>query len=337
MTHFEIFRSQLGEGIRRRARPTQRVGLRSVWSLARPPKGMADTVPARDQNGPLTPSPSPTSSPIPLLLFFSLASLGTPVSALGVEVQPARAELTISAEQPTEGNFKLTNSSSRPVRVRIASGVYRSFSPGTSVPSAQGWLSFQPEELTMAPWTSSIIWYTVTPPPTIQQDTAGEYLAAILIDEFPEEEGNQANPSGAESPAANGRLTVVPRFAMPVYLKVKGKERVDVEISNLSLKPTKTPELFLVEISLKNQGTIHVRPGGSLVILDAGGNLLTTYPLGKTFPLLPSATMTIPAFVSLPKPGRYTALAMVDVQGEEPLQKEVPFEVGSNGRLLGEH
>ena len=283
--------------------------------------------------------------------------------ALGVEVEPSRLELTISPEEPTQGTLKLNNLSGRAVQVQVTPGAYRSFLANVSLPSAEGWFLFEPNVLTMAPKASSNIQYIIQPPANLRNDTAGEYLAAILIDEFPIEKevpppapavgdriltqpwgtGTSFQPSETETPtppseddasATRGRLTIVPRFAMPVYLKIRGRERIAVEVTNVSVQSAKTSDLLAVEVTLVNRGTVHVRPGGNLAILDSDGRPLTAYPLGKALPLLPTATMTIPTLIPLPDSGRYKALVTIEVQTATPIQKEVPFEVDIEGRVM---
>ena len=277
----------------------------------------------------------------PLSLFLSPVSC--PLSpVLAVEVQPTRLESTILPDQPTHGTLEITNRASRPVQVRISTGPYRYSQPDVRLPSAQTWFTFEPATLTVAPKVVSRVAYSIAPPDNIRYDTAGEYLAAILIDEFPVHK-TEAGGEGLEA-ETTARITVVPRFAMPVYLKVHGRERIQLDIRQLFIHSDRfQPTTLRVETTLQNQGTVHIRPTGTLAILDANGGLAFTTPIGKGVPLLPTATVKIPSWVPLPAPGHYKAVVTVEPQTDffaqaqdRPLvQKEVAFEITSGGTLNG--
>lgn len=255
-------------------------------------------------------------------------------TVLAVEVEPARLELTIPMDQPTQGDLKVTNHAKRAVDVRISTGPYRFFQPGLRLPSAERWFRFEPEKFTLAPGASSTVTFSITPPSNVIRDTAGEYLAAILIDELPAgsgESGVGGRGSGETLQTASGTITLVPRFALPVYLKIQGRERTSVILADVSVRLNPTPEFLKIEVVLKNEGSVHVRPTGTVAILQPGGGLVSAYPLGKGVPLLPTATLKVPTLVPLPSPGQYKAVVTVEVQPGELLQKEVPFEVTPEG------
>lgn len=270
-----------------------------------------------------------------LVFLFSafVSELITPHSELAyaVEVQPARLELTISADGPTQGSIEVTNHSPKAVKVQIQTGPYRFLGEELPIPSAQGWFSFDPESFTIGPGVTSEVTFRVSPPANLLQDAAGEYLAAILVDELPAESASPDQEEGA--PAMTGKITVVPRYALPAYLIIQGRERIKVEWVDLSVKPGQPPweqgvsPLLRIEAALKNSGSVHVRPTGTVTIVHGQGSLYQTIPLGKSLPLLPGGTLKMPALLPLPPPGEYRAIVTLELSPGQTLQKEIAFVV----------
>lgn len=259
------------------------------------------------------------------ILLFLLAS----GPALAVEVQPSRLELTISAEEPTPGDLIISNHGPKAVNVQVSAGAYRFLQTTSRLPSAQEWFHFDPAAFTLGANASTKVTYEIQPPNNILQDTAGEYVAAILVDEMPS--------SASSTDDRQTKITIVPRLALPVYLRIRGRELVDVVISDVKLKkadPNIPSGLLRVETALLNRGSVHVRPSGTLAIFDAQGNMISTRAMGKALPLLPAATLQIPTLIPSPAPGRYRMVVTVETQPTKLLQKEVPFEVAGNGDLL---
>lgn len=253
-----------------------------------------------------------------------------------------RLEQTISLDQQEQATLTVSNPLDHPVAVQISAGPYRSFQPELRIPSSETWLHFEPGRFTLAPHASTTVQIQINPPPAISNDTAGEYLAALVIDQLPAEEPGAAQGS---------RVTVVPRLAIPVYLQVRGREQVAVELADVSLKILQQePSLLRIDTTLRNKGTIHVRLTGSFALFDETGKLVRSGPLGKTVPILPSADLSVPTLFPTPPAGRYK-LALTVESGSSPraavrlplaaaagplLQREVPFEITEDGRVTRE-
>ena len=251
------------------------------------------------------------------------------VSAYAVEVEPSRLELAISPEEPTHGELQVSNHSSKVVGVRISPGAYRFAQSGLKLPSCEDWLSFKPDRFTLAAGAATTVLYSVNPPSNVVDDTAGEYLAAIQVDQLP-----VAAEATKSQNAEAGKITVIPRIAMPVYLMIKGKERVDLEISQVRVSVSQSSsKLLRIESTLKNRGTVHLRPSGTFALFQFGGELVRSGPLGRSVPVLPTATLTVPIILPLPPPGRYRIVITVEPQSEKVLQKEISFEVTQNNQV----
>ena len=261
--------------------------------------------------------------------FFLLSAFCLLPTALAVEVEPTRLELKISPDRPVSGELQIANKAAKPVEVRLSTGPYRFLDPKLKLPSCQDWFRFEPARLTLAAGATTAVAYTVTPPSNLEVDTAGEYLGAILVDQLP------AEPDQPQEGKA--RLTIVPRLALAVYVMVEGKERVEVAVGALKAeKLASAPDLLKMTVALKNLGTVHVRPSGTVALFQEDGSLYHAAPLGKSMPLLPTGTLTIPSLLPLPPAGRYRWVITVEVREGTVLQKESSFEVTPEGDVVQE-
>jgi len=256
-----------------------------------------------------------------------------PSPVFSVEVEPTRLELKIQPDQPTRGELKISNPGRQPVEVRLSAGPYRFLDPKLKLPSCQDWFRFEPDRLTLAAGAATSVAYTVTPPSNLDVDTAGEYLGAILVDQYPAEQ--PVRPEQAVGQTSH--LTVVPRLALAAYLMIQGREQVEVELTGVRVRRSKgqsSPDLLRIDVALKNNGTVHVRPSGTYALFDAENHLVRGSPLGKGMPLLPTAGMTIPVLLPLPPAGRYRLVVTIEVQEGTVLQKETLFEVAPDKTVL---
>lgn len=270
--------------------------------------------------------------------------------ALAVDVEPARLELTVGLDEPAQAELTITNRGPKPVGVKLSAGSYRHFQPGLRIPTAQDWIAFEPPFFTLAPDAESTVAVAIRPPAALVNDPAGEYLAAILVDEVPAEAQPPAGPGapppagpGEAPPAGSSRVSIVPRLALPVYLLIRGRERVEVEITGLSAQMSRplsgsearrSAELLRLDTTLKNLGSVHTRPTGNIALFDADGRVVRAAGLGKSPPLLPTAILTIPTILPLPAPGRYKAVVTVEAQEGQLLQREHRFEVTEEGEVI---
>jgi len=259
------------------------------------------------------------------------AALLPVAAAAAVEVEPSRLELTLSSEDPTRGQLQVTNHSAKTVGVRITAGAYRYIQPIPPLPSCQDWLSFKPDRFTLAAGATTTVLYSVLPPSNLLEDTAGEYVGAIQVDQLPPEE------NGPSPAAASSHLTIVPRLALPVYLMVKGRESFHLEISRVEAKLIQT-SLLRIDTTLKNLGTVHIRPSGTFALFRSDGELFRTTPLGKSIPILPGGSLTLSSLLPQPPRGRYRLVTTVELPDGKALQKETPFEITEENRLVqGKH
>lgn len=261
-----------------------------------------------------------------ILLLFLLLLL--PSACLALEVEPLRLELAIPAEQPTGGELEIRNPGDKSVEVRLSSGPYRFMQPNLKLPSCQDWLRFEPERFTLAAGATATVAYVISPPENLSMDAAAEYVGAIQVDQFAAEQG----PKGKKE----ARVTIVPRLALPVYLMIRGRQKVQMELSGVRLEAQEGErKLLRIDTTLKNRGTVHTRPSGTFALFQGDGQVYRAGPLGKGLPLLPTASLTLTSYLPLPPPGPYRLVTTVEVpEGGDLLQKETRVEITEDGQVI---
>jgi hypothetical protein len=261
-----------------------------------------------------------------LLVYLFVLNFSMPSHA--VEVEPMRLQLVIPYDEPTQGELRISNPESRSVKIHIHSGPYRFLQAETTMPSAQEWIRFDPDTLILAPGAIATVSYTIHPPANIAHDTAGEYVAAILVDRLPWEESSEGNP--VTSGTAHGTIAIVPRLAIPVYLQIQQRrlEAVELKGPNISLKD----RFIQIETIVHNRGTVHVRPNGTVMVFRSDtGQLHRQSSLGKALPIFPGSQAALPVWMPVPEAGSYRAVVTIEAGGL--LQREVRFRVTESGEV----
>ncbi len=253
-------------------------------------------------------------------------------AAWALDVEPARLEVVLAPDQPVTGTLSITNSKDVAVNARIRTGPYRFLQTGITLPSAEAWIAFEPSDFTLAPESAAEVTYTVTPPANIARDTAAEYVAAILVDELP------IQSAADKKDRPQGVISIVPRLALPVYVMIEGRQRIELSIEGLTAQhreqvgefdefSEEAPTLLWLTTTLRNRGSVHVRPSGTVALFDAEGNVVRVTALGRSMPILPKAALQIPTVLPLPDAGQYKAVITAEADQAQLLQKELVFEV----------
>ena len=270
------------------------------------------------------------------VLFLTLPHPFSPLlpPVLAVEVDPLRLEITAPIGQSTSRTVNVTHHGTQPVAVRAQTGEYRyAFTAYTRqptnraferLPSCQSWISIDPPKLPLQPGASGALTITVTVPQEAAGSPAGEYVASILIDEQPQTK--EATGSGENT------ITVVPRIAIPLYVLLEGRQAPSGRLVGLTASRGSQPGVVRLLLTLANDGRAHLRPTGTVLLLNDRREIVHRASLGRTIPIFPQFQEGIPLWFSLTG-GRYTAVATVDIGGPELLQRELAFTVAADGTV----
>lgn len=276
-----------------------------------------------------------------LALWCSSAlTLGAATAGLAVEVEPLRLEVTGRPGETLTGSLTLTNPRATPVQVTATTGGYRySFTAHTTppadaadrrLPSCEAWVSLRPATLELAPHSTAELAYAVAVPEDAARSPAGEYVAAVLVDERPA--GQRAVAPAPAADAGQSTLTIVPRIAIPLYVMLDGRQAPRGRIAALTASAGPAPGTTRLLLTIANDGRTHLRPSGTLIVANDRHEVVWRNGLGRTIPIFPKFQDGIPFLIPLP-PGRYTAVATVDLGGPELAQQEAQFTVTADGKV----
>lgn len=234
-----------------------------------------------------------------------------------VDVDPSRIEVTVSPGTEQKLSLTLSNRTNQIFVLSAASGKYRFLLSQNSIPpegkkpdeclnSCESWISLELNKLIVNPAEKRNFSFTVKVP----SNAKGEYAACILFDQevSTETETGSVKKSETENESKEPEndisvnLEMVYRHAIPVYLFIKDTTEIAGEITAVAMDNMKTnamgTPIIKFSTTIKNTGTKHIRSSGTLVIFDKNGTPLETIPTGKTLPVFPGFSETIPVFWS---------------------------------------
>ena len=265
-------------------------------------------------------------------LSFSLLIFSFPTHA--VEIDPMRLEYSLEHGRTYSGSFQLKNSSTFSADIFVSTGEYRYvFSGGTIPPqdpklsrlaSCQDWFQFEKTKFSLNPGESADVKFLIKVP----KDAASEHLSAVIFDEK-----RHSQEAQHEEKTGNVRIEFTPRFSIPVYISIKGTEKAGARITDLTVTSEYQKGGAIADITLENTGNVHIRPVGALVILNQGGELVKNLPMGKSFPIFPGYKEAIPIICPKLPPGKYTAVATIEIAKDNIIQKKTAFTYTKSGEI----
>lgn len=261
-----------------------------------------------------------------VVLLLAILCLFSSISH-AVEIDPIRLEHNLDAGKIYSGTFKIKNPSPYTTQVRISTGEYRYvFSEGMMPPkqgkyllaSCENWFNFEKNTLRLEPGQTIEAKFTINVP----RSAVKEYLCAVIFDEK-----EVPQKPGAGQPQPNIQVNIIPRFSIPVYISINGTQKISANISEMSASSAPQKGGQIISLTLENTGNVHIRPFGTLVILNKNGEVVKNLPIGKTLPIFPAYKERIPVICrNLPR-GTYTAVATVEISKNNLIQKKTTFSI----------
>lgn len=242
-----------------------------------------------------------------------------------VDIEPMRLEYSLQPGKSYSGSFKLKNTSTFAIEVYASTGKYRYvFSSGTTPPegsqsqppSCEGWFKFEKEKFILSPGEFADAKFIIAVP----GDAAKEHLCAVLFDE--KKKSEEIRP---KRETANIQINLTPRFSIPVYIAIKGNEKISAQIKDMSVVSEPKNGGAWINIVLENTGNVHIRPLGTLVVLNQNSEVAKNLAIGKSLPIFPGYKETVPVLCPKLFPGKYTAVATVEIAKDQIIQKKTVF------------
>ena len=222
-------------------------------------------------------------------------------AAPSIRISPSRVEKQVRRflffEDRSFGPFKVVNSGTSPLRVRICVEDLFQTDDGSAVFVNDGsyqfgaaeLVSLEPTEFLLEPGKTQLVKGTVD---TGSKRTGGGYCVVFFE--------TQPEPEGMASMATASRVGALVYIVFAGPVQVKG--RIDkLDVIDLG------QGVANVRVLVRNEGDVHISPRGTLRVKTTGGNLICD---GSVEPanILPSATRWLQGTVSLPpeiEPGSY--------------------------------
>jgi len=260
------------------------------------------------------------------ILSFVILVFTQPLFA-SIEIDPMRLELEADSGNTTTGYITITNRANETIDVSVSPGDYRyMFSSSTiypgpgkpqSVPSCKSWISLKPDKLTLEKGKTASLEYSIKVPAA----SKGEYVGAILID--------KEQPAGELKAAKTGqvRVKITPRINIPVYVAIKNSLSRSCEIQKLEAVSSTNKKFVWFSVTLKNNGTVHIRPAITLTMFDENKTVANKISMGKSLPIFADFADSFTANWTPRFAGKYTAVATVDIGAKDFIQKSVLFDV----------
>ncbi len=244
--------------------------------------------------------------------------------SFNMRIDTRKVKLEVEPNQVYRGGIRIDNPTKDAVRVRVYledfkyikpfDGTKDFFPPGSTENACAKWISFSPQEFTLAPFAKTNVNYIVTVP----KDVSGGYYAVQF---FETALGEMPDPKSQEK-----NLLVKGRIGSLFLVETKDSIRkTDIEdISSIGNK---------IQGRLRNKGNTVLSGKGSFYVMDNKGEVFDRGVIKEMY--LSSGDSTDIAFElgdSIPI-GDYTLIISLDLGEGNVYVKEVGFSKNTRGQI----
>jgi hypothetical protein len=218
--------------------------------------------------------------------------------------------------------------------IQEKSGTYAIYNEGKPEFSCSDWITIRQPEFTIAPESSAVVTAEIKAP----RDVYGGRYAALVFEILPE--------AGADERRV---ASVAYHFKMPTFLEVTvrrfGGVVKKLEIVDFVAEPITNPAMLrkvgknsmAFKATVKNEGNMHVKAKGTLLLKTGEGKRVRQVPLGTGRGIvLPGSKLDFKSILRKPDPGEYVAFATIRYGSPAPALAEVPFTVSAQATTAEE-
>lgn len=259
-----------------------------------------------------------------LFCLFSMFFISEAHASITVEGNLAQQTIMLPGESH-EGILTLRNLGSEPAEVRVYQTDY-SFSadgktlygnPAESPRSNAGWIFIQPNRLTIAPGSTSPVYYTIKLPD--DQDIVGTYWSIIMVEEI-----TASSPQNSKSSKSMG-INAIMRYGVQIITEIGETGTSSLAFLDkkliISEDGTKT-----FQIDLENDGEKWYIPELWVEIYDEAGNSVEHFE-GSRRRIFPGSSVRHLIDISSISGGKYKMLIIVDTGDENVYGAEYDLEL----------
>ncbi|MDR2192145.1 MAG: hypothetical protein LBO62_04640 [Endomicrobium sp.] len=248
-----------------------------------------------------------------ITLFFLVLLFLLSVNAVyaGIIVSPARSEVHIANDSVYEGKYIIENGNDETITVSVTCEQWHN-SPENENVKVEDWLSVPKKSLVLQPREKADINYKVN-----SKNYVGSLSAMVSFTYL--------------APKMTGINLMT---SVPVYLTIKGTEKVDFEITEISLS---NPRMYKEEgipaaFKVKNNGNLPVRLKGVLTI-KKGKKVVLEKPIDEQSPVYAGLDRIFVEKFQAPQKGKYAlniSLNAFNISAEKSIQ----FRVNKYGEII---
>ncbi|MCL2798822.1 MAG: hypothetical protein FWD54_00855 [Endomicrobia bacterium] len=238
------------------------------------------------------------------LLFFASYSYASLV------ISPERLELLVERNAVFKGEYSLTNRYDGSVDVEISFRNWNIYS-GNGDLDVKDWLKIPFSKIRLAKGETKKVPYEVH----TDNSMKGSVSAMVSFSVKP-----------PQSEGINVKMT------LPLYLVIEGTHKVEFSTEKIII--SRYNNQTSVDIVVKNDGNVHIRPNGTLNIYS-GKKLVYTVEIPEGLPVYAGTSRSVMK-ASIPndlKKGKYTAEVIVRALGMEA-SKKTEFRIRKDGSLI---
>ena len=221
------------------------------------------------------------------------------------------------------GTIQLQNTATKERSVRVYqkdywfshTGETKHDTAGTQERSNAGWITFNPELLTLQPNEIATIDYEVIVPQN--ELLAGTYWSVIMVEGI--------SPADTSSYTRGVTIKTAIRYAVQMITTIGNTGTSDIQFLGLEL--AKNGIANELSVIIENTGERILKPETSIEIFDESGNSVGTFKADprKTFP---GTSVKITLVLEGIKPGNYTGVLVADCDEDHIFGTNVSFEIG---------
>lgn len=250
-----------------------------------------------------------------ILLIISMMFVYT-VSFAGLAVDPAVINIVSNSTSTYEGKYILRNTYDVPINVLIKLEDWNTYS-GNSNLDVNKWLKFDKDKYNIPSGESIEVPYKID----IDNDMQGSVSGRVYFSVEQQE----------------GQMVTI-AISVPIYVIVKGTEKIDFKIDSLELVNSQNSINY--KFVVKNDGNVHFRPSGVIEIYDKKKKkLIRTVCISETVPVYAEKSRDFSSMLVSNdiqkdglKKGKYVAVLKIRAFDKE-VTKEIKFKVSKLGEV----
>ena len=263
-----------------------------------------------------------------VLLFVLLIYHLAPAAQENWKTSPMYFEITTQAGDTLTRTFTVYNESDQAKQFEIYAkdwtiepdGNEPEFEPGEFELGCAGWITFSPQVLSIPPASSQQVRVTMIVPETVG---SGNYWGALYVQAMEKQLAGQMGQRGQSM-----RMFVSLRNRVAFVMTIKGSEPLVREgvIDNVTARVGPDKKLNITA-QFKNTGNMMLKCTGTVEIRDSMGETVTKFPFKDFYCMVDnSRKLNVEQDIYL-KTGVYTALVIVDFNGDYLVAGEALFDV----------